>query len=125
MFDMLYHDSKDLAYRTPSGAGACLSRIILRFHATPRPDKVFLRLWWDEREQRRPMTYVADGLWEAELTLPNLSGNLWYYFVVHNGSAITFYGNATDRLGGVGRESSVEPPSYQITVYDQQYETPE
>ena len=122
---MLYHDSKDNAYRTPPGAGACLSRIVLRIKATPRPDKVFLRLWWDEREQIRPMTVNADGLWEIEMTLPNLSGNLWYYFIIYKGGNVTFYGNAQDRLGGEGCESTVEPTSFQITVYDPQYETPE
>ena len=61
---MLYHDSRDKYYRTPSGSGACLSRITLRLKALPT-DRVFLRLWWNEREQLIEM-YPVSKLYPVE-----------------------------------------------------------
>ncbi len=120
---LLYHDSRDKKYRTPPGAGACLSRITLRVKAD-KSDRVFLRLWWDGREQLIEM-YRINGLLETVITLPGESGNLWYYFIAEGPSGRVYYGNAADGQGGVGALHQTEPPSYQITVYDRDYETPE
>ena len=121
---MLHHDSRNAMYRTPPGPGACGAPITLRLKAHPPVEKVTLRLWWQGAEKLLPMQHAGDGLWAVDFALPAVPGNLWYYFIADTGRRRVWYGNATDRLGGVGGEYPGEPPSYQITVYDPAYDTP-
>ena len=122
---MVRHDSRDPLYRTPSGARPTGSDIILRCRADDAR-AVTLRLWWDDGEIRRPMTASprGAGLFEIRLTLPEQSGLLWYYFIVDFDGETRLYGNADDRLGGEGRLYDHEPPSFQLTVYDEEFDTP-
>ena len=122
---MVRHDSRDPLYRTPSGARPSGSDVILRCRADDAR-AVTLRIWWDDGEIRRPMTASpwGAGLFEIRLTLPERSGLLWYYFIVDFDGETRLYGNADDRLGGVGRLYDHEPPSFQLTVYDEEYDTP-
>ncbi|MCI5546573.1 MAG: glycoside hydrolase family 13 protein [Clostridiales bacterium] len=112
-------------YRTPSGARPTGSDVILRCRADDAR-AVTLRLWWDDGEIRRPMTASprGAGLFEIRLTLPEQSGLLWYYFIVDFDGETRLYGNADDRLGGEGRLYDHEPPSFQLTVYDEEFDTP-
>ncbi|HIS01373.1 MAG TPA: glycoside hydrolase family 13 protein [Candidatus Excrementavichristensenella intestinipullorum] len=121
---MLHHDSRHLMYRTPAGPGACGAPVTLRLKAHPPVEKVTLRLWWQDAEKLLPMQHAGDGLWTVDFTLPDTPGTLWYYFIADSGLRRMWYGNATDRMGGVGGEYPGEPPSYQITVYDPAYDTP-
>ena len=122
---MVRHDSRDPLYRTPSGARPSGSDVILRCRADDAR-AVTLRLWWDDGEIRRPMTASprGAGLFEIRLTLPERSGLLWYYFIVDFDGETRLYGNADDRLGGEGRLYDHEPPSFQLTVYDEEFDTP-
>ena len=122
---MVRHDSRDPLYRTPSGARPTGSDVILRCRADDAR-AVTLRLWWDDGEIRRPMTASprGAGLFEIRLTLPEQSGLLWYYFIVDFDGETRLYGNADDRLGGEGRLYDHEPPSFQLTVYDEEFDTP-
>lgn len=122
---MVRHDSRDPLYRTPSGARPSGSDVILRCRADDAR-AVTLRLWWDDGEIRRPMTASprGAGLFEIRLTLPEQSGLLWYYFIVDFDGETRLYGNADDRLGGEGRLYDHEPPSFQLTVYDEEFDTP-
>ena len=122
---MVRHDSRDPLYRTPSGARPSGSDVILRCRADDAR-AVTLRMWWDDGEIRRPMTASprGAGLFEVRLTLPEQSGLLWYYFIIDFDGETRLYGNADDRLGGVGRLYDHEPPSFQLTVYDEEYDTP-
>ena len=122
---MVRHDSRDPLYRTPSGARPTGSDVILRCRADDAR-AVTLRLWWDDGEIRRPMTASprGAGLFEIRLTLPEQSGLLWYYFIVDFDGETRLYGNADDRLGGEGRLYDHEPPSFQMTVYDEEFDTP-
>ena len=122
---MVRHDSRDPLYRTPSGARPTGSDVILRCRADDAR-AVTLRLWWDDGEIRRPMTASprGAGLFEIRLTLPEQSGLLWYYFIVDFDGETRLYGNADDRLGGEGRLYKHEPPSFQLTVYDEEFDTP-
>ena len=122
---MVRHDSRDPLYRTPSGARPSGSDVILRCRADDAR-AVTLRIWWDDGEIRRPMTASprGAGLFEIRLTLPEQSGLLWYYFIVDFDGETRLYGNADDRLGGEGRLYDHEPPSFQLTVYDEEFDTP-
>ena len=122
---MVRHDSRDPLYRMPAGARPSGSDVILRCRADDAR-AVTLRIWWDDGEIRRPMTASprGAGLFEIRLTLPERSGLLWYYFIVDFDGETRLYGNADDRLGGEGRLYDHEPPSFQLTVYDEEFDTP-
>ena len=122
---MVRHDSRDPLYRMPAGARPSGSVVTLRCRADDAR-AVTLRMWWDDGEIRRPMTASprGAGLFEVRMTLPEQSGLLWYYFIIDFDGETRLYGNADDCLGGVGRLYDHEPPSFQLTVYDEEYDTP-
>ena len=120
----LYHDSRNIAYRAPFGARACLEEVCLRCDA-PGAEEVILRLWVDDHEERHRMAELGNGKFEAAIRLPEKPGLVWYYFIARRGNIERYLGNAWDNLGGEGCEYQNEPPSFQITVYDPAFETPE
>lgn len=122
---MLYHDSRSAAYRTPPGAGACDTPVTLALRCGKGVKKAWLRLWWQDAEQLIELAPGEDGLWRAFITLPDIPGVLWYHFIADTPKGRLWYGNASDRLGGVGRQYKGEPPGYQLTVYDPAFATPD
>ena len=120
----LYHDSRDIRYRAPFGARTCMETVTLRCDA-PQADQVWLRLWLTDHEELVPMEPGLGGLFEARVKLPEKPCLVWYYFIGKFGEETLFCGNAPDDLGGAGWEYDLEPPSFQITVYDSAFETPE
>jgi 4-alpha-glucanotransferase len=120
----LRHDSRDERFRAPLGARPADDWVTLRLQADGA-EKADLRLWWDGRAILEPMERNAGGLFEARLQMPEAPGLLWYYFLAEAGGKTVFYGNAPDCLGGMGAVWDHEPPSFQITVYDPAFKTPE
>lgn len=121
----IFHDSRNPVYRSPLGASPCGGAIKLRVRGDDL-QKVWLRLWWSGAERRILMRRVDRDLFECDFTAPVSPGLLWYFFIAEdNGGAIRYLGNASDGLGGVGEMTWHEPPGYQITVYDADYDTPE
>jgi len=120
----LRHDSRDERFRLPAGALPAGAWVTLRLEADGA-ERADLRLWWDGRAILEPMERIADGLFEARLQMPEAPGLLWYYFLAEAGGGTVFYGNAPDCLGGTGAVWDHEPPSFQITVYDPAFKTPE
>lgn len=120
-----YHDSRSEEYRSPQGAAPCGSKVRLRVHALGL-NMVTLRVWMNGKEFRIFMDHVSKDMYEHTFTIPNETGLLWYYFVGTDENHETWYlGNAADHLGGVGMCTTTEPASFQLTVYDPDYETPE
>ena len=120
----LFHDSRDPIYRQPTGALPCGESVQLRLHAEPGC-KAILRLWIDDAEQRIPMQDVGGGLFEASMALPDHPCLVWYYFIVTAPDGrVLYYGNAADTKGGTGGIYDHEPPGYQVTVYDGNWDTP-
>ena len=121
----IFHDSRNALYRLPLGAVPCGRTLRLRVRGDQLRN-VYLRLWWQDEEQRYPMRRVSLDLYEHVLTLPGKPGLLWYFFIAEDLEGKTWYlGNAADGLGGVGSVGITEPPAYQITVYDPDYDTPD
>ena len=120
----LYHDSHHPDDRSPGGAQPCKTPVTLRLTAE-EVDKATLRVWWQSREELFPMTEIAPGRYEATISLPDSPGLMWYYFIGERNGERLYLGNAMDGMGGAGVESPTEPKSYQITVYDPAYRTPE
>ena len=122
---IFYHDSRSELYRNPLGAAPCKSRVRLRVRASELSD-LTLRIWWQNAEKRMPMHPVDGDLYECTVALPKTTGVFWYYFIAKDdGGATWCLGNADDGLGGIGSVHPYEPQSFQITVYDPAYRTPE
>ena len=122
---IFYHDSRSEQYRNPLGAAPCASKVRLRVRAEQLKN-VTLRIWWDGAEYKWFMRKVDQDMYEYDMTIPEHAGLLWYYFMGTDSEGNTWYlGNAGDCLGGVGMAVRTEPSSYQITVYDPAFDTPE
>ena len=121
----IFHDSRDVFYRMPLGAGACGAFVRLRLRAE-NASSAFLRLWWDDRETLLEMERRDFHNFEYKLKLPGKTGVLWYFFIVkYEDGGTLYFGNARDGLGGAGEVYPHEPPSFQISVYDPAWTTPE
>lgn len=120
-----FHDSRSEQYRKPAGALPCAGKVRLRVFAEGLSN-ITLRIWWDNTEYRWSMRSLENNLYEYEAEMPEKAGLLWYYFIGTDEQGQTWYlGNARDGLGGEGSVEKNTPASYQITVYDPEYRTPE
>lgn len=120
---MLYHDSHDQRYRSPLGPLMPGQALTLRFWCD-ESDQVLLRTW-DGAEAIYPMQPVGDNHFEVTVNVPDKPMLFWYAFMIPRQDGLAYYGNNADELGGVGAYCAHEPPSYQVTVYDPDYDTPE
>lgn len=120
---VVYHNSQDAKYRFPFGAVKTNTRVILRISAA-EADSVDLRLWTEkDKEKKVPMDRMGE-FFVCSIQVPEEPCLLWYFFMICKEGKTFYYGNAKDRLGGIGRISEWEPESYQITVY-KDIKTPE
>ena len=141
-WDGLRHDSRDLLYRTPGGAAPAGTPVIIRFRTFHNDvTAVALRVFDINANGQRilPMTRAASGIscyqpgLESEtcdfwaVSLPNASpNNLWYRFIVTDGTDTDYYADDTPALdGGLGRATDdVVDQSYALMVYDPAFTAP-
>jgi glycosidase/chitodextrinase len=143
-WDGLRHDSRDLLYRTPGGAVPAGTSVTLRFR-TFHGDVTGVSVRWYSLEragqQIVPMELAAAGIgcyedgledercdfWQS--TLPGDWGedNLWYRFIVTDGTDTDYYADDTPALdGGVG--SATDNPvdqSWALMLHVPGFEAPE
>lgn len=141
-WDGLRHDSRDSLYRTPGGAVPAGTPVTLRFR-TFHDDvtAVGLRVYDLNANGQAilPMSLAATGVscyqpgLEAEtcdywaVTLPNTqANNLWYRFIVTDGTDTDYYGDNTSALdGGLGATTDdVVDQSYALMVYTSSFAAP-
>jgi glycosidase len=141
----LLHDSRDDLYRVPVGAVPIESRVTLRFRTAANDvDAVAANVYnWATDSQDLVEFEVAnttpDGydIWEAALDVGRKPTIYWYRFLVRKGGQTIYYEDDTRpedglgplhpaREGGPGQVYDTSPNlSYQITVYDSEFYTPE
>src|SRR5712691_590782 len=141
-WDGLRHDSRSTLYRTPGGAVQAGTPTILRFrtfHGDVTSVKARVHDVNASAQRIYAMTLAASDVpcYQASLasescdfwqvTLPNAAAdNLWYRFVVSDGSDTDYYADDTSALdGGLGAPSD-DPvdQSWALTVYDPGFTTP-
>lgn len=131
---ILEHNSQMLFYRSPFGATPCREKVRIRLSAKnaglPHSVKVILQKEGEEESMAFNMSYIMTvleaSIYETELVMPEKEGLLWYYFEVKNDEGTFYYGNNTQNLGGLGKMYEEVPiPRYQITVYSEDFQTPE
>ena len=141
-WDGLRHDSRDTLYRTPGGAVPAGTPVTLRFRAFHNDvTAVTMRVFDLNAGGQRlyPMTPAAvnvscyqPGLesdtcdfWTATLT-SSVPNNLWYRFVIADGSTTAYYADNTPALdGGLGSPSD-DPVdnSFALMFYDSSFTAP-
>ena len=123
----LFHNSQDIQYRSPFGAVKTGTEVTLRLSVEDaKADAVWLRLFRHGQEEKIPMKCQKDGCYAATLSAGEDPCLLWYDFVVELEGRCFYYSNSEDSLGGIGVMTEVPAAnSYQITVYDKSYQTPE
>jgi cyclomaltodextrinase len=128
---IIEHDSRNSFYRFPFGAVPCLSTVVLRLFVKIEdiPRKISLVYTFNNKPVSLTMYYInsiAQGsLYETMLTVPETPGLLWYYFIIETNTKTYYYGNNSNKYGGLGALYQDIPPSYQITVYKKEYKTPD
>lgn len=142
-WDGLRHDSRDLLYRTPGGAVPAGTPVLLRFRTFHNDvNSVKARIYDLNAGGQRilPMSVAASdvscyqtGLEAArcdfwQLSLENADpNNLWYRFIVTDGSKTVYYADNTAALDG-GLGSPNDNPidnSYALMVYDPAFSAPD
>ncbi len=123
----LFHNSQDIKYRTPFGAVKTGTDVRLCLSAEETiPDLVWLRLFRGDTEEKIPMEATGEGWYQATISVGEIPCLLWYDFIVEAEGRCFYYSNSTDSLGGIGvMTDTAAANSYQITVYDKEYQTPE
>jgi glycosidase len=142
LWDGLRHDSRDLLYRTPGGATPAGTPVKLRFRTFHNDvTGVQVRVYnvdtsgqqviamqpaaTDVSCYQTGLPFTCD-FWEA--TLPNAApANLWYRFIVSDGTRTVFYADNTAALdGGLGAPSdNVIDNSYALMAYDAAFAAPD
>ena len=142
-WDGLKHHSRDTLYRTPGGAVEAGQPVLIRFRTFHNDvTGVSLRIYDVNANGQRivPMTPAATGIscyepglenntcdfWQAVID-EDMPNNLWYRFIVTDGSDTDFYADNTSALdGGLGAVSdNVLDNSYSLMFYDPAFAAPE
>ena len=142
MWDGLKHDSRDTLYRTPGGAVPAGTDVLIRLRTFHNDvTSASLRIYDLNLNGQKviPMTPAATDVpcyqagleqftcdyWQASIqqTSPN---NLWYRFIVSDGSDTDFYADNTPALdGGLGETSDdVVDNSYALMFFDPAFQAP-
>ncbi len=141
-WDGVRHDSRDTLYRTPGGAVPAGTPVTLRLRTFHNDvTSVNLRVYELNNSSQRfyNMSVAAADIscYQAsleprtcdfwEVTLPNdVPNNLWYRFIVTDGTDTDYYADNTGALdGGLGSMSDdVVDNSYALMVYDPAFTAP-
>ncbi len=122
----LYHDSRDIRYRSPLGAVETNTHITIKIRVQAScVSSVMLRLWINETERFLDMRSEGGDIYSVGFDAPESPMLLWYGFKVEADGETAFYSTAPDGLGGVGQKVDKILSSYQITVYEHGFKTPD
>ena len=119
------HNSQDTQYKYPFGAVECDEMVTFRLTAYGDIENVILRLWYEEKEHLFPMVKEKNDYYELQVQMPRNSMLVWYSFIIKTNSKTYYYCNNKDRLGGEGELYNYQADSFQITVYDKGFKTPD
>lgn len=127
------HNSREKFYRHPFGAVTCGTEIRFRLSVSGAGIPSAVRLVYKEdagEEVRVDMPYMFDVsnhcIYSVNVKMPEKAGLVWYYFELETDRGTVYYGNNSKQLGGIGEISFNSPSnSYQITVYNDDYKTPD
>ena len=122
----IYHNSRNLKYRSPFGAVCTNETVSLSLRAPIEAVSAAVRLWSDDTETLIPMNRKGD-FFTADVKMPETPQLVWYYFIIEiSGGQKAYYFNNRERLGGEGEiRTAPDGNSYQITVCKTGFKTPD
>ena len=129
----LGHNSRNSLFRAPVGPVTTNTPVLLRFRSAKGDlTGAQMRLYNDRTnaESTLNMTLVFSDdqydWWQAEAPASGLPTVYWYRFIAIDGTAKAFYEDDAARMGGWGQAFGTSPDnSWQLTVYDPNYQTPD
>lgn len=124
----LEHNSRKSFYRFPKGAVKTDSAVRLRIGVASMfiPERVSLYVNTVEYQMHYIFSLGGSRIYECTIKVPSEGGLLWYSFKVEADGETKWYSNNKEFLGGIGQIYRERPDiSYQITVYDKSYHTPD
>lgn len=132
-WDDLGHNSRDGQYRTPLGPVVTNTPVTVRLRAASGDlTGARVRVWNDysDAQLMLDMELVADDgtveWWEATIPASDAPTIYWYRFIALDGTATAYYEDDANRDMGWGETFGSSPDySYQLTVYDPAFETPD
>lgn len=126
------HNSQSQFYRTPFGSTTKNSKVTIRIALAGFGIPSYVRLVTEFKGETNmyPMAYVfsscENSVYEATVAMPDDTGLLFYYFDIGENNHSIYYGNNDESLGGIGKiYDSIPDKKYQITVYDENFVTPD
>jgi len=123
--NIIFHDSTHGKYRRPLGAVAPGQEVTLSLYIKDvYVDNAFLRVFHNSGSAEYRMEY-SDGWWSTRVIMPEEPGLVWYYFTIDIGQDRVFYGSSSRLHSGLGSIYSSNPASFQITVHDAEFRTPD
>ncbi len=141
-WDGLRHDSRDTLYRTPGGAVPAGASVTIRFRSFHNDvTSVSLRVYDlnSQGQQVLPMAVAAAGVscYQAGLETTTCDfwsivlhrsspDNLWYRFIVRDGTATAYYADNTPALDGGAGNTTADPidQSFALMFFDPGFVTP-
>ncbi|WP_245807790.1 glycoside hydrolase family 13 protein [Halobacillus massiliensis] len=128
----VYHNSFDPKYREPFGAAPKGSNVTLTIDVPNRQNvsRVVLHYIYDKTDKEHTIEMDVyseehqNNSFEATIEMPEEPQLVWYYFEIVTKDKSFYYGRVNIEESGEGTLYEQVPPSWQITVYDADYDTP-
>ena len=126
----MFYNSWNKSCKNPFGSVCCEEEIEFNFYAKNTTGAVFLVFTLDDKtykEQMHPVSHNRNDnlkVYTIKYTAPKDPCLLWYYFELHEGGNVHYYGNNEEALGGEGLVYYHAPKEYQLTVYKKNINTP-
>jgi glycosidase len=120
----MIHNASIEKYREPIGALQKGEKVTLRLFGLPKHvDRVEVILDADDFHREYQLKR-KDDMAERTVTMPEECLVVWYYFRIWEGERAYYYGARPGRNQGEGCIREDYPISFQITVYDTEFDTP-
>ncbi len=123
----LMHDSAREQYRSPLGAVKTgetvrLSVAIKELYVR----NVYLVVLNGPTKSFVEMRPEGDLMWSVELEVTGKPSVMWYWFSIKvDEQTRLYYGAQHGKTSGIGAPDWSEPPAFQLTVYDEEFTTPQ
>ena len=120
----MIHNASVEKYRTPVGAVTCGSEMMIRLYDVGQEvNKAEIIMYSESFHREYEMKRKKDCM-EEHIKMTSEAGVVWYYFRIWEHGKCYFYGARHGKTQGEGMIVDDNPDSFQITVYEENFDTP-
>ena len=120
----MIHNASVEKYRTPVGAVTCGSEMMIRLYDVGQEvNKAEIIMYSESFHREYEMKRKKDCM-EEHIKMTSEAGVVWYYFRIWEHGKCYFYGARHGKTQGEGMIVDDNPDSFQITVYEEDFNTP-